>query len=139
VRSVRLRQTAATLAAVIGVLHLALSPEYLDEAPYVGVLFVVGGLTLLGVAWALLRRPAPAAWTVGGLVSIGMFVGFVLSRTVGLPGFHEAEWEVSGIVSLVLEAAFVTLWARAHGHPELSTTPVYGTEAAAPTRDRVSA
>ncbi len=136
-RPVRLRQVAATLAALVGVLHLVLSPEYLDEAPYVGALFIIGGVTLLGVAWALLRRPAPAAWTVGGLVSIGMFVGFVLSRTVGLPGFHEGEWELSGIVSLVLEAAFVTLWAMAHRHPELSTTPVYSVEL--PERERVAA
>lgn len=132
----RLRRLAATFAALVGVIHLALSPEYLEEAPYVGVLFIVGGLALLGVAWALLRRPAPAAWTTGGLVSIGMFIGFVLSRTVGLPGFHEAEWELSGIASLVLEAAYVVLWGLAHRHPELSTTPVYSVEAQ---RERVTA
>jgi hypothetical protein len=36
-----------------------------------------------------------------------MAVGFVLSRTVGLPGFHESEWEFSGIVSVLLEIGFV--------------------------------
>jgi uncharacterized membrane protein YhaH (DUF805 family) len=131
----RLRYLAAALAALVGVLHLVMAPEYLEEAAYIGVLFIVGGLALLGVAAALVRRPAPAAWTVGGLISIGMFVGFVASRTVGLPGFHESEWELSGIVSLVLEAAFVTVWAIAHRHPELSTTPVYAMDA--PARDRV--
>jgi hypothetical protein len=30
-----------------------------------------------------------------------------LSRTTGLPGFHESEWELSGVVALALEAGFV--------------------------------
>jgi hypothetical protein len=34
-------------------------------------------------------------------------VGFVLSRTVGLPGFHESEWEASGLLSLALEGTVV--------------------------------
>lgn len=45
-----------------------------------------------------------------------MGVGFVLSRTVGLPGFQESEWELSGLVALVLEVGFLAAagtWARA--------------------------
>jgi hypothetical protein len=45
----------------------------------------------------------------------GMGIGFVLSRTTGLPGFHESEWELSGVVCLGLEAAFVALAAGALG------------------------
>ena len=37
----------------------------------------------------------------------GMGIGFVLSRTTGLPGLHESEWELSGVVSLALEAGFI--------------------------------
>ena len=48
----------------------------------------------------------------------GMGVGFVLSRTVGLPGFHEGEWELSGIVCLLLEAGFVGAAARALASPD---------------------
>ena len=32
-----------------------------------------------------------------------------MSRTGGLPGFHESGWEPSAVISLVLEAA---LWQR---------------------------
>jgi hypothetical protein len=35
----------------------------------------------------------------------------VLSRTVGLPGFKEHEWELLGIVSLVVEGGFLALFA----------------------------
>jgi hypothetical protein len=45
---------------------------------------------------------------VGALIAIGMAASLVLSRTVGLPGFHESEWESSAVVSLVLEGAFIT-------------------------------
>ena len=36
-----------------------------------------------------------------------MAVGFILSRSVGLPGFHESDWELSGVVSVLLEAGFI--------------------------------
>ena len=34
--------------------------------------------------------------------------GLLLSRTVGLPGFHESEWEPSAVLSLILEGAFLS-------------------------------
>jgi hypothetical protein len=36
-----------------------------------------------------------------------MAVGFIMSRSVGLPGFHESDWEPSGILSVLLEVAFI--------------------------------
>ncbi|MBK8293592.1 MAG: hypothetical protein IPK93_02015 [Solirubrobacterales bacterium] len=44
---------------------------------------------------------------LAALVAGGMAIGFVLSRTIGLPGFQEGEWELSGIISLLLEAGVV--------------------------------
>jgi len=103
------RRTAAALLGGTGLLHLALAPEYLGEQAYVGVLFILGGLTAGALALRLWAREDVRAWTLGALIAAGMAVGFVLSRTVGLPGFHEAEWEGSGLLSLLLEAGFVAL------------------------------
>ena len=97
---------AACLAAT-GALHLVLAPEYLSEQAYIGVLFIAGGIFALLVALRLWRSDDPAAWTLGALTAAVMAVGFVLSRTVGLPGFHEEEWELSGLLSLALEAGVV--------------------------------
>ena len=108
-----LRRMAATAIAVVGVIHLILSPEYLDEQAYVGVLFIAGGLGALVVAVRLWLTADRAAGTLGVLIAAGMFAGFVLSRTTGLPGFKEEEWELSGIVSLILEAGFIGLWLSA--------------------------
>jgi hypothetical protein len=101
------RTFAAAALAVVGVIHLVLSPEYLSEQAYIGALFIAGGLFLCGLAVALWRADNVPSWLLGALTMAGMGIGFVLSRTTGLPGFHESEWELSGIVSLVLEAGFV--------------------------------
>jgi hypothetical protein len=101
------RKLAAAALAVVGVIHLVLSPEYLNEQAYIGALFVAGGLFLCGLAVALWRADNVPSWLLGALTMAGMGIGFVLSRTTGLPGFHESEWELSGIVALVLEAGFV--------------------------------
>ena len=102
------RAGAATIAAVAAI-HLILAPEYFGEKAYVGVLFLLGALAGGLAALRLWQRNDRQAWVLGSLISVGMGVGFILSRTVGLPGFHESEWELSGIVSLLFEAGFVAL------------------------------
>lgn len=111
------------IALSIAAIHLVLVPHELEEKLYVGVLFIIGGLALclsaVGLAISTTRKPA---WALGGLISVGMFLGFVLSRTVGLPGLLEGEWPPVGILSLVLEAVFVALaigaisQQRSHNH-----------------------
>ena len=86
-----------------------LAPEYFGEQAYIGVLFVVGAGAASLVALRLWRSDDRAAWLLGSVVAIGMAAGFVLSRTTGLSGFHEGEWELSGVLSLVLEAGFLLL------------------------------
>jgi hypothetical protein len=94
--------------AGVGLIHLLLAPEYFGERAYVGILFVLGAIASAVVALRLWRSTQDtAAWGLGALIAAGMGVGFVLSRTVGLPGFHESEWELSGVVSLLLEGLFL--------------------------------
>jgi hypothetical protein len=101
------RRLAAAALAANGVIHLILSPEYLSEQPYVGVLFIAGGLFLCALAVALWRADNVPSWLLGALTMAAMGISFVLSRTTGLPGFKESGWELSGIVTLVLEAGFI--------------------------------
>jgi len=98
----------ATLMAGIAAIHLVLAPEYLQEQAYVGVLFVLGAAAGAVVAARLWRVADGLSWVAGAAISAGMAAGFVLSRTVGLPGFHETEWEGSGLLSLALEGGFLT-------------------------------
>lgn len=109
------RRIAAGALALTGLIHLVLAPEYMNEQAYIGLLFVAGGISSIALAaWLWLRNQA-VAWLAAAAVCSGMAVGFVLSRTLGLPGFHEAEWELSGMISVLLEIGVVGLAAAALG------------------------
>lgn len=107
------RRLAAGSLGIVGLIHLILAPEYFSEKAYIGVLFVLGAIVLCAFALRLWRGDDVPSWLLGALTMAGMGIGFVLSRTIGLPGFHESEWELSGVVCLLLEAGFVVVAARA--------------------------
>jgi hypothetical protein len=110
-----MRPTAIALLLVTAAAHLYLAPEHLDEMPYIGVLFILGGAgSLLASLWLLLRD-TPLAWAAGGTLCAGMLLALILSRTTGLPDFKEHGLEPLGAVCLIDEAAFLVLWACAHG------------------------
>lgn len=106
-----MRPTAIALLLVTGGVHLYLAPEHLTEMPYVGVLFVLGGVGSLAAAAWLLARESNLAWAAGGALSAGMLLALVLSRTTGLPDFKEHGLEPLAAVCLIDEAAFLALWA----------------------------
>ncbi len=113
----QLRRTGAALIAATGAIHIILAPEYLGERAYIGIGFILGGIAALLIGARLWRAGDQAAWALGAVLSAGMAVGFVLSRTVGLPGFHESEWELSGLLSVLLEVGFVGCAAAAMRAP----------------------
>lgn len=104
----------ASAFANLGI-HLALAPDHLAEKTYIGVLFVIGSAVLGAVMVGLSTdrdRFRTAAWLTGTATCGVMFVLFVVSRTVGLPGGYQEEWagsyeNVLGLVSLGLEVVFV--------------------------------
>jgi hypothetical protein len=108
-----INRTGAVLMAGVAAIHLVLAPEYFGEQAYVGVLFLLGAAGGALVAARLWLAPDRPTWTLGALMSLAMAAGFVLSRTLGLPGFHESEWELSGLLSLALEGGFVAAAAAA--------------------------
>jgi len=101
---------AATALLHLYVAFIAEPHEYIDEYPWLGVLFTIGSAAGFGVAWRLWTRASPAAWTIGTLIAAGMFVGYVISRSVGLFGFYEDYFPWTGTLSLGLEAAFLIAW-----------------------------
>ncbi|MGW3241243.1 hypothetical protein [Streptomyces sp. NPDC001070] len=101
--------TGVICALANAVLHFLLVPDHLEEKFYIGVLFLVGSVIMLAVACGLMALHRPfAAWATGAAVSAGMIAGFALSRTVGLPGYHEEGWEAPyGPLSVTVEGVFV--------------------------------
>ena len=102
-----INRIGAVLMAGVAGIHLVLAPEYLAEQAYIGVLFLLGAAAGAVVAARLWRAGDRITWALGAVMAAAMAAGFVLSRTVGLPGFHEGEWELSGLLSLLLEGGFV--------------------------------
>src|SRR6266480_1424502 len=52
-----IESVAAVAVAIVGLIHLVLTPEQLKAEAYVGVLFIVGGLAALYVAVRLWTTP----------------------------------------------------------------------------------
>lgn len=81
---------AAVLALLVTAgTHLPLIGEHLEEAPYVGWLFIglTAGALLLAVV--LLVDDSTLAWAATGVLAGAAIVAFVLSRTAGLPGIGD--------------------------------------------------
>jgi hypothetical protein len=110
---------AAALAVGVAVVHvmdqggvtaLAAPPAWLGWAYR---LLEVGAIA---VAVGLLSRIAERfGWWCALLVGVGPFVGYVLSRTVGLPGDSDdkGNWsEPKGIASLIIEALLIVIAVR---------------------------
>ena len=97
-----------SLIVVVGLIHLIDAPEDLEGGSYQGFLFLANFLGAL-VAAAGIYRGNRWGWALGLLVAGGAFVGYVISRTVGLPGLPvEEEWlEPLGVLSLIVEILFV--------------------------------
>lgn len=99
-----------SLIAIVGLIHLIDSPEDLEEGSYLGLLFLANFLGALTAAVGIYRGNR-WGWALGFLVAGGAFAGYVISRTVGLPGLPvEPDWlEPLGVLSLLVEGLFVGL------------------------------
>jgi len=100
-----------SVIVIVGLIHLVGVPEDLEEAPYQGFLFLANFFGAVVAAIGIYRGRS-WGWRLGALVSVGAFVGYVISRTTGLPGLPvEEEWlEPLGLLSLLVEALFVGLY-----------------------------
>jgi hypothetical protein len=103
-----IRLVAVVMLAIEIAIHVDLAPDHLHEIPYIGVGFVLSAV-LLTVAVVGLLRDARWGWTLGTALCLGMAAVFVLSRSTGLPSFHE-EWTSDGglgLYALAGEALFL--------------------------------
>jgi hypothetical protein len=109
------RGVGALLALAMAAAHVAdqggvtafTAPDWLGWAYR---LIEVGGVLVAGVL--LWPRSGRLGWAAAALLSIGPFVGYLASRTIGVPGDpadvgNWADWV--GTVALIVEAALVTI------------------------------
>jgi hypothetical protein len=112
----RLRYPAALLAVVAGLAHVPVTPEHLNEAKYIGILFLALTIVCVVLAAALLIWDSPIVWAAIGGACLLAVAAFVLSRTVGLPLISDdiGNWtERLGVVSVLTETGVAVLSAAA--------------------------
>ncbi len=100
------RWAGAVLLLVTAGTHVPLVPEHLEEAPYVGVLFIALAVVSVALAALLVLHDTPLVWAVSGAVTALAALAFLLSRTVGLPqiGDDIGNWtEPLGFPALTAE------------------------------------
>jgi hypothetical protein len=112
IRDAVLRAVAVIGLAGVALIHVLDAHNTFTSTPYIGWLYV-GLITgaLASAAW-LVRSSDSRAWAGAALLPLGAIVGFVLSRTVGLPGSTDDIgnwWEPLGLASLFVEGAVVAL------------------------------
>jgi hypothetical protein len=106
------RGLAIAALVAIAVVHVLQLPSAFDETLYLGLLFVLAVAGALGVAVALSRTGDRRAWMAAATLPALILVGFILSRTSGLPDATEdvGEWrEPLGLASLAAESLLVGL------------------------------
>ena len=100
---------SVAIIAIIGLVHLYMAPQEYGEVPYMGILFGINFIAAIIAAVGIYRHEN-WGWLLGVGIALGSLVGYVLSRTVGLPGMEIEEWlQPVGVLSLAVEVVFVLL------------------------------
>jgi hypothetical protein len=112
------RAAAVIGLAGIGLIHLLDSISKFQETPYMGWMYVALILGCIGVAAALARAHAREAWAAAVALPASAVVGYVLTRTTGLPQAHGdvGNWsEPLGLAALFVEGLVIAVGVYALG------------------------
>ncbi len=96
----------------IALIHLLDVIGKISETPYLGVMYIALMIASVLVAFALLHSGSPRVWAAGGMLAAVTLIGFVVSRTIGLPSATSdiGNWsENLGLASMFIEAAVIAV------------------------------
>lgn len=99
-----------------GLIHGIEVPDAMSEAAYKGWLFAANGLGSVLAAAGIFNNKS-WGWWLGVMVAAGAILGYIASRTVGLPlipAEPDAWFEPLGVASLIVEGAFIGVMFRKH-------------------------
>jgi hypothetical protein len=99
---------AILLILATGILHFVTTAEEYSEARYMGVLFLANFFGSLVSALGIARRKLGWGWILGVVIAAGSIIGYIQSRTIGMPGMEvEAWYDPIGIPAVLIETAFL--------------------------------
>ncbi len=94
------------------VAHAPVTAEHLEEAPYMGKLFVAFTVVALLVAGAIAARPTPLNYVAAAALCASAVLAYAATRVIAFPMLAEdvGAWgEPLGVLSVITEAAVVVL------------------------------
>jgi hypothetical protein len=100
----------------VALIHLLDVVGKMSETPYLGVMYIGLMVASVIVAFALLHTGRPIAWLAAGVLAGLTLIGFILSRTTGLPSSTDdvGNWkEGLGLASMFVETGMILLSAYA--------------------------
>ena len=100
------------LILIIGLIHVIDAKDSFSDAVYKGWLFYANGAGALIAAFGIFRNHN-WGWRLGFFIAAGSFVGYVASRTLGLPYIPaepEAWLEPLGVAALIAEGLFIAVF-----------------------------
>ncbi len=104
------RSVVAVGLISVAVIHLADLPGKMEEVPYIGWMYVALIGACLVLAELVATRPSRLVMLAAAAASALTLVGFVLTRTTGLPNATDdiGNWsEPLGLISILVEAVLV--------------------------------
>ena len=107
-----LRWPLAFAAVVAAVAHIPVIAPHLNEAPYMGVLFIVLTAACLFLAAAAVLRDIPAVYAASAATCGLAIAGYAATRLVAFPMLADdvGNWfEPLGIISILSESVVVAV------------------------------
>lgn len=110
-------EQAARLLAVVGiagiaVIHILDAPDTFTGVKYIFWLYIAVIVGAIPISLLLLQWSSRLAWIGPALLAIGPLIGYLLTRSVGLPGDSSdiGNWLDSlGLASMFVEVAVLSL------------------------------
>jgi hypothetical protein len=98
----------------IALVHVLDLPGKFTETPYLGIMYIGAIVASMALAAILTRTSDQRVWAAAGGLAAAILLGYILSRTTGLPNatYEIGNWsEPLGLASLFVEGALVCLTA----------------------------
>ncbi len=107
------RAAGVLLIAAVGMIHLIEAPHHLKVASYLGVLFLINAAGSVVAMIGVSLGARGWGWLLGAVISGLALSGYLVSRTIGLPGFAEGvgEWDDPvGSLAMIFEGLYLAGW-----------------------------
>ena len=98
--------TGIVLILLTGLVHFIEVRGHMGEEAMLAWMFILNGLGSLLAAYGIYKRQA-FGWLLGLIIAGGAIAGYLISRTVGMPGMHVEEVNAVGVAAVIIETLFI--------------------------------